>query len=134
VYDEQIIPNAEYHIHAIDISCDKGVEANYSAALVQQTSIWGDVVGDYDPGACVTSGKPKIYVDCWTSPDGLVTFADISATVDKFKNAPTAPQKSRADIAPGVVDHKVDFTDIPAVVDGFRGLPYPYDPAEKCFP
>ena len=75
---------------------------------------------------------PNDYVDCWTPPDGDMDFDDITALVDKFRNLPGAPLKSRADIAPAVPDQIVDFVDIPWVVDAFRGLPYPFDGPEEC--
>jgi hypothetical protein len=130
VYDEQIVPDSKYQIQAIDMSCDKGREANYSAPLQVVTSKWGDTVGIYDEAFC-TTGKEG-YIDCWKAPQGFVDFDDISSTVAKFKNAPNAPQKVRADVCPCALDQKVDFTDIPCVVDGFRNLPYPCEPAEKC--
>jgi hypothetical protein len=37
-------------------------------------------------------------------------------------------------VLPCAVDFKVDFTDIPGVVDGFRGLPLPCVPPDKCIP
>ena len=32
----------------------------------------------------------------------------------------------------GFVNAMPDFTDIPAVVKGFRALPYPYDGPDEC--
>jgi hypothetical protein len=132
VYDEQIVPESEYHIQAIDVTCALGSEANYSAPLVVRTSRFGNTVGTYSEDFC--RPHKENYVDCWSPPEAPVDFDDISSTVAKFKNSPGAPQKSRADVAPGIIDFKVDFSDIPWVVDGFRALPYPADPPAKCFP
>jgi hypothetical protein len=52
--------------------------------------------------------------------------------VAKFQNVPGAPQKTRSDVCPCSVDHVVDFTDIPCVVDGFRGLSIDCPVPEKC--
>ena len=81
--------------------------------------VWGDVVGDCDVAPC-------------TEPQGVVDFVDITAVVDKFKNLPGAPAKSRVDVGPAVPDQLIDFVDIPWVVDGFRGLPYPFDGPDGC--
>ena len=84
--------------------------------------------------ALVPTALPQVRCDTYPAKShGRIHFDDISATVDKFKNAPGALHKSRTDVCPCVVDWKVDFSDIPCVVDGFRGLPIPCDPpAEPC--
>ena len=130
VYDEQIVPNSVYHVQAIDGTCDKAIEDNFSVPLVYRTSRYGDIVRTFDLDTCIT--KPKGYTDCWTAPQGFVDFDDITAVVDKFTNLPGAPKKVRADLMPCLPDFKIDFSDIPAVVDGFLGLPYPCPPAAKC--
>ena len=64
----------------------------------------------------------------WTPPDGVVDIInDITAMLEKFSNDPTAPIKSRCDMAPQVPDRIVDFTnDIQRVIDAFGGQPYPF--------
>jgi hypothetical protein len=125
VYHELIVPDSEYDLQAFN-----GVCGGWSAPLSIVTSAYGDVVGTpYPPPLpdnCPTTGKG--YVDCWTPPEGFVGFDDISSVVDKFLNKPGAPQKSRADLYPAEVDFKVDFGDIPMVVNGFLGLSCPYQP------
>ena len=113
------------------MACDTGWEANYSDPLQVVTSAYGDTVGTFPTPEVCTYGKEG-YEDCWSAPQGLVDFDDISSTVAKFKNGPKAPQKVRADVCPCVIDHKVDFTDIPCVVDGFRQLSFPCPPPDKC--
>jgi hypothetical protein len=116
VTDNEIVPKGVYDVQAIDCTADPSNEANYSTPLARNTSKWGDIVG----GA---NNQP---------PNGVVNFNDISSVVDKFKNLPGAPIKSRADVAPDVPDKIVDFVDIPSVVDAFRGLPYPYGGPDEC--
>ena len=99
----------------------EATEACYSNGLTINTSACGDVVGECGAGFCQTVGNG--YTDCCTPPDGVVDFSDIPAVVDKFLNAPGAPQKSRADIMPPTLDRIVDFQDIPEVVAGFRQVP-----------
>jgi hypothetical protein len=119
VLDDEIVPNALYHVSAIDCNCDTSDEANYSTPLPVTTSLWGDLVGDCGVSPC-------------TPPDGTVNFVDITAVVDKFKNTPGAPIKARVDLAPDVPDRIIDFSDIPLAVDAFRGLPYPFDGPDDC--
>jgi hypothetical protein len=119
LFDDEIVPNALYHVKSIDCECDPSNEADYSPALVITTSKWGDLVGECAVTPC-------------TPPDGTVDFVDIAAIVDKFKNLPAAPIKARTDIAPDLPDRIIDFTDIPSVVEAFRGLPYPYDGPSGC--
>ena len=103
----------------IDELCDPMHESAYSAALHLTTSRWGDLVGNCLENPC-------------SPPQGVADFDDISAVVDKFRNWPGAPAKARSDVAPATVDFWVNFTDIPDVVDAFRGLPYPYEAPDRC--
>jgi hypothetical protein len=106
VYGTEICPNSEYDVDVRFEELDL-----FSTALNRVTSIWGDVCG----------------ADGWdTPPEGAVDFTDIPAVVAKFKNAPGAPIKARCDLGPNLVDQKIDFTDIPNCVDGFRGLLFDY--------
>jgi hypothetical protein len=115
VYDGGIVPGGTYNVRVIDDTCDCMDAAAYSGALTIQMSAVGDVVGDCSVTPC-------------TAPQGVVDFVDISAVVDKFRNLPTAPRKSRADIINSDTfqadpDRKVDFVDISCVVDAFRNTP-----------
>jgi hypothetical protein len=126
VNDARFVPRGVYHIQAISDDCTL-LETNYSPALVVTLSKWGDVVGDCYPSNspnCVT--HPNGYKDCCGPPNNAVNFTDISAAVDKFKNALGAASKPRIDVAPRVPSRVVDFVDIPSIVDAFRGIAYPY--------
>ncbi|MGB2988149.1 MAG: right-handed parallel beta-helix repeat-containing protein [Phycisphaerae bacterium] len=118
VYDVSLIPSAMYDVQVIDESCGLDLEIAYSDPLEINTSLWGDVVSDC-PG-----------IPCGP-PNGVANFDDISSLVDKFRNLPGAPQKSRADIAGdpplGIPDQLGNFVDISYCVDAFRGLPYPFE-------
>lgn len=60
-------------------------------------------------------------------------FDDILAALDKPLAMVGAPQESRVDIDPDWPDFKIDFGEIPAVIDESRGLRYPHDsPADPC--
>ncbi|MGB2984343.1 MAG: hypothetical protein WBE26_00555, partial [Phycisphaerae bacterium] len=104
--------------------------------LAITTSLWGDVVGEYytNPANCMV--MPSGYVDCWSPPNAVVNFDDISSLVDKFRNLFGAPRKARADIAGdppvGIPDRLVNFVDISYDVDAFRGLPYPFPGPSGC--
>ena len=110
VHSESLVPQGLYDIQAIDDTCLPTEEANFSDPLPIRLSKWGDTVGGNNAA----------------SPQGTMDFVDISSVVDKFKNLPGAPAKSRADVAPSLPDKIIDFTDIPAIVDAFKGNAYPY--------
>lgn len=119
VYGEVLVPEGTYEVRAIHQSCFTGANNNYSAAVIFDASLWGDIVSD----CSVTPCGP---------PDGDADFDDISALVDKFRNLLHAPVKARADIAPRLPDRVVDFIDIAWAVDAFRGPPYSFPPPEPC--
>ena len=118
-----ITPSSIYEVENVAASC-AGIEATcttVSAPLTIATTRWGDVRSPYNP------------------PDGSVQpdISDVSALVDKFRNAPGAPIKARGILAGapgntfGEVTHDVlnvdfGFSHISACVDAFRGVPYPY--------
>ena len=129
-YDDQVVPNSYYDVQAIGEDCGVMHEGNYMAPLLVVTSEYGNTLGTYDEDACVTNGEG--YMDCWTSVAAAIDFDDISSTVAKFQNIPGAPAKARSDVCPCLVDQIVDFTDIPCVVDGFRGLQPDCPPPLKC--
>lgn len=104
VAHEQIIPSTRYAVTA------ELVGGAVSAQSWITTPPWGDVVGS-GPG---------------TLPDGNVSFSDIGAVVDCFKEVLTAPPLHRCDIWPAAPDGAVNFSDIGAAVEGFKSLRYPY--------
>lgn len=85
--------------------------ANVESAAVSTTlRQWGDVVAPY----------------------GIVNFSDISATVECFKNLPSAPPRSACDLYPALPDQSVDFLDVSSCVEAFKGKPYPFTPTGQC--
>ncbi|MGB2987192.1 MAG: hypothetical protein WBE26_15085 [Phycisphaerae bacterium] len=98
VFHEYIVPGATYEVQFVPMGCEP-LEDAYSPPLKIRTNAWGDVVGEYytNPDDCWTSSSG--YVDCWSPPNGVVNFDDISSLVDKFRNLYGAPRKARADIA-----------------------------------
>jgi len=113
VFDNEVVPGAAYEIQAVDENCGAAAESSYSDPLTVPTSEWGDIVGHCEIDPC-------------TPPNGVVDFLDISAVVDKFRNLPGAPTKSRTDLVGSLPDLVIDFVDISSCVDAFRGLPYPF--------
>ena len=104
-----IVPNTEYVVQPED-----EFGAFVGPASSATTYEWGDIAGTFLDGA-------------WTPPNGVVDFRDISATVDRFRSAPTSPSLESCDIAPETPNSVVDFEDISYVVDAFRSLPYPFE-------
>lgn len=96
-----------------DADCAPG-GINVSSQLEIKTGRWADVVTPFNP----SPGQPD--------------FADISALVDKFKNAPGAPIKARALLIGkdgfGNIDiaEQFSFAHIAGCVDAFRGMHYPH--------
>ncbi len=133
VYDDAIMPGSTYELDTILNATECKVTEEYGFSAPTQIStvdVWGDVVGNCGVTPC-------------TVPDGVVDFDDITAVVEKFRNEPGAPIKSRADLINSDVtdpepDRKVDFVDITFCVDAFRGFeqhPNPYpgpDPEDHC--
>jgi hypothetical protein len=118
VYHEYLVPGGTYDIQAIGEGCDTGDEAAYAAPLVLTTSIWGDTVGNCTVYPC-------------SPPDGIVNVTtDVTAILDKFKNLPAAPLKTRCDIEPATPDQLVNITDVAQSIDAFLGLGYPFGPPE----
>ena len=118
-----ITPSSVYEVENLAASC-MGNEADctaVSAPLSISTTRWGDVRTPYNPP------DPSVQPD----------ISDVSALVDKFRNAPGSPIKARGILAGapgnifGEVTHEVlnvdfGFSHISACVDAFRGVPYPY--------
>jgi len=118
-----ITPSSVYEVENVAASC-MGSEANCTAVsepLIVSTTRWGDVRTPYNPP------DPSVQPD----------ISDVSALVDKFRNAPGAPIKARGILAGapgnafGEITHEVlnvdfGFSHISACVDAFRGVPYPY--------
>lgn len=121
VYDAGIISGGVYEIRVIDETCSTLDPWGYSTPLWVRTSGAGDVVGD--SFGSVVAGQ-------WDPPQGLVDFNDIYAIVEKFKNLPGSTSRTRADIINSdisnpIPDQQVDFVDISACMEAFRGAPLP---------
>lgn len=126
----QIVPSSTFHLENVAAACqgNEGSAACLSGGgnvslgqLEVKTTRWGDVTDPYNPPSATVQ------------PD----VADIGALVNKFRSAPGAPIKARAEIAgaPGnawgeitaaVLSVDLGFSHISACVDAFRGTPYPY--------
>jgi hypothetical protein len=120
VYGDVVVPGATYKVQAVDLPCGIMDEEYYSPRLAITTSRWGDIVGRCDVIPC-------------SPPDGLVNVAtDVTAVVDKFMNRPSAPGKTRTDLAGAVPNSVVDIEDVVYVLDAFRGFDYPFEASEGC--
>jgi hypothetical protein len=118
-----VVPSSSYEVRIAAASC-QGIEDRctaLSAPLTVVTTRWGDVETPYNPPSATVQ------------PD----VTDISALVNKFRNATGAPIKARAllagapgnvfgEITPEVLNVDFGFSHISACVDAFRGVPYPY--------
>ena len=120
-------PSSIFHVENVDGVC-QGVEntvdcqsggINVSSQLEVRTSRWGDVDLPFNPPP--GSRQPDV--------------GDTAALIKKFRNAQGSVIKARALIAAqdafGVINtstitNDLGFSPIAAVVDAFRGNPYPY--------
>lgn len=119
----EIVPSSTYEYEMLYESC-AGIEdtcTDRSPTFTATTTRWGDVWTPFNPP------------DATLQPD----VTDISALVDKFRNASGAPWKVQALLAGapgnpfGEITHEVlnvdfGFSHISACVDAFQGVPYPY--------
>jgi len=112
VFGAEIVPNSIYEVHTIDSTCASqiGQGFDFGVPLGMTTGTWGDVA--------------PLYADPQNPPQP--DFNDISALVQKFLAAPTAPIKAAAQLQPNVVfpDRAIDFRDIAADVSAFLSRPY----------
>ena len=116
VHHELIVPDGVYALQAVDQFCDELSEASYTAPLALTTSLWGDLVRNCQTTPC-------------GPPDGSVDIiSDAVAVLSKFSNLPGAPLKVRADLEPALPDRRINITDVLAVINGFVGESYPFDP------
>jgi hypothetical protein len=110
-HGEAIVPGTYYKVW-----CDYGAPGYSSVGTPVTTGLWGDVVGDF-------------YQDHWTPSNGTVSFSDIAAVVSAFRNDLTAPPVSWVDLvgqsgSPCIPDLAIDFLDISAAVEAFKGYSY----------
>jgi hypothetical protein len=112
--------DAVYDIQTLDVECNPDNEGHYSDPLVIVNPRWGDLSGSFDTGSFTYVG-----------PDGTVGITtDVVAALNKFSNRPGSPAKTRCDVEPAAVDQKINLADVTRVLDGFRGLPYPFQPGQ----
>jgi len=111
VSSDEILPGTSY-----EVWCDYGEYGQCAEGATAITALWGDIVGDFVDGA-------------WTPANGTVDFNDIASIVDAFRHLPTAPPVAAADLvgqssSECVPDLAIDFLDIGAGVDAFKGYTY----------
>ena len=97
--DWTVVPGTTYQVQAVL------EDAKLSLAASASTPAWGDL-------------QP---------PWGDLSLSDAMRVVDGFGQVPGAPPLEQIDLHPAVPDGVVDFDDIVAAVDAYRGLPYPFD-------
>ncbi len=121
-----VIPGATYEIQVVDIDCPFDDTGSFPPELARQlaTGRWGDAVGAFN-----------VAEQTWAAPNGSVDVGgDVVAILDKFKNAPTAPIKSRSDIQPSPVDSKISIVDVTRALDAFSGAQFPFVPPNATTP
>jgi hypothetical protein len=118
----EIVPSSVYEVQSIAEGLDVNVESNYSSPMTIATARWSDVSIPFAPPATTTQ------------PDQ----SDNTALVVKFRSQQGAMSKPRALLAGAApsgipsLELDVSFTEIAAVIDAFRGFPYPYAGPVPC--
>lgn len=120
VFGSEIMPSSVYEIAAIAPDCDPNNANNYAPALTVETGIWGDIADPIQQPSPASRTQPDI--------------SDVSALVDKFRAWPGAPVAARSLLQPNVPDptQPINFSDISACVDSFKGIAYPYEGPVPC--
>jgi hypothetical protein len=121
LFHELIVPGGKYDVSVISSNCDRNESANFSAPLDMDTTKWGDAVGVFDQDTAE-----------WTSPEGVITVADVVALLDKFKNLQSAPTKTRCDLEPAIPDFLINISDVTQCLGAFSGAAYPFLPPPSC--
>ncbi|RME40613.1 MAG: hypothetical protein D6788_02965 [Planctomycetota bacterium] len=122
VFGEAIVPAAAYQVDVVDVSCDLTVAGNFSPPLTITTSAWGDVTGGCSVRPCL---PPDSSIDVTT---------DVTAVLDRFRNATDAVEKPRADVEPALLDLLVNISDVTMTMDAFRGFAYPFNTVPDACP
>jgi hypothetical protein len=113
VYAAGVVPNARYEAQIIHEGCPLS-ELNFSTALsIETEAVWADVAAPFGG-----TGQPN--------------FVDISALVEKFRDVSGAIGKTLGDLEPNVPNQRVNFGDISAAVNAFRGLGYLFSGPSAC--
>jgi hypothetical protein len=117
VYGDAVVPSSAYSVEQVADGCQGEEEtcSGVSPPLEVETTRWGDVAAAFGGG-----GQPN--------------FLDASAIVDKFRVLPAAATKPRVQLQPDSPDPAigVNFLDISACIDAFKGRGYPYDGPSAC--
>jgi hypothetical protein len=116
----EVVPSSLYTLENLAASC-QGNESScseVSASLEVATTRWADIIEPFNPPE--TSVQPDL--------------GDVSALVDKFRSVLDAPIKAQAILVGDMpdMDNDVDFTQISAAVDAFRGLAYSGSGPSPC--
>ncbi len=126
VHGDAIIPGATYEVQLMDAACPPDDPGSFDPLVARSitTNKWGDVVGVFNLAS-----------QTWSAPDGSVGVAgDVVSVLDKFKNAPTAPKKSRSDLQPYKLDLKITIVDVTRTLDAFSGAKFPFAPPDATTP
>lgn len=120
LYGAEILPSSTYELTGYAASCAGGEASCNDVSVVTTivTARYGDLAAPFNPPAVAPQ------------PDAL----DLTAVVNKFRSVAGAPSKTFAQNQPNVLELNADVSalDVVAIVDGFRGLAYPYSGPCPC--
>lgn len=118
---ENVVPGATFTIRTISSQCDVSDATLFSGPELLSTSQWGDTVAEFNN-----------QTQSFDPPNGISDFRDISALVECFKNTTKAPPLEWCDLAPGIPDQILNFSDIQRAVEAFKDFDYPFLGPQVC--
>ncbi|MBU0717896.1 MAG: hypothetical protein KJ749_06565 [Planctomycetes bacterium] len=119
VGDCRIVPVATYQVAASKDEVSFTTPLSLETIAQPTPHYWADCVGQMAGGA-------------WNGPNGIVNFDDVSAAVQYFTSAATAPHLTWMDIEPQEPNAVLNFSDIQQIVFAFQGVPYPFIAPASC--
>ncbi|MCH8148498.1 MAG: hypothetical protein IH987_10975, partial [Planctomycetes bacterium] len=83
---------------------------------------------------------PKFWADCvgqfngtnWTPPQGVTNIDDAVAAIKTWQRAGSEAHLSWVDVDDEQVNHIMNINDVFMIIQGLKGLPYPYSCPENC--
>lgn len=113
-----IVPVATYDIIAMN-SAGEAAPLELPTIFRPGSKFWADCVGQYDGTK-------------WTPPQGTTNIDDAVAAIKTWQRAGSEAHLSWVDVDDEQVNHIMNINDVFMIIQGLKGLPYPYSCPENC--
>ncbi|MBU0717861.1 MAG: hypothetical protein KJ749_06390 [Planctomycetes bacterium] len=114
-----IVPGTTYQLRASTTPEEFSGPFQVATVAMPAPNVWGDVAG-------------AIGGDEWSAPNGVVNFDDVTAAIQFFLSATTAPHLTWVDLEPQGPNAILNFSDIMQIVLAFQGGDYPFADPLSC--